>query len=78
MQTSNINGTNNHQFNSINNPPPLNKQVLLQLFDKWRGNGRETEFITATYNGNSYTTSDGKQIHQRFIIGWKNIDHKGK
>jgi len=58
---------------AIEKQPPLNKPILLRLFDKWLGKGNEIETVTAIYNGRIYKTTGGKQIHQGFITGWKDI-----
>jgi len=69
-----INNQINDGFSPIQQPPPISsKPILLKLFDKWRGKGRETEIVTAIYDGTIYKTFGDKQIRKMFIVGWKPI-----
>ena len=71
----NTNIQSNDGFTPIQQPPPIsNKPILVKLFDKWRGKGRETEIVTVTYDGTIYKTFGDKQIPKRFITGWREND----
>ena len=56
-----------------NQPPPINKPIILRLFDQWRGEGEEVEEIVGTYDGTTFKTMDGKDIWRKLITGWRSV-----
>ena len=51
--------------------PPVNKPILILLHDTFRGAGNETEMVNAQFDGNDFYTDNGKKIHEKFIVGWR-------
>ena len=51
--------------------PPINKPIVLRLFDLWRGPGNEVEFVDAEFNGRNFVTSpEREKILEGLVTGW--------
>ena len=51
--------------------PPINKPIVLRLFDEWGGLNNEVEIIDATYDGKDFFTLLGRKIREAFVTGWR-------
>lgn len=63
---------NNQDIEQYREQPPINKQIIVRIFDIWN-TGNETEIVEANFDGvNFFAKTTGRIINKRMVTGWAN------
>lgn len=50
--------------------PPENESLVIRLYDRWQGAGRETQQVRGMFRNGNYIADSGKAIPARLVTGW--------